>query len=61
MEQLDDLLAGAEVTLDDDILDLIDEIAPPGSDAGLNDAAYTPTAVSQVGLRRRAVAERSAA
>jgi len=34
MEQLDDLLAGAEVTLDDEILDRIDEIAPPGTDAG---------------------------
>ena len=34
MEQLDDLLAGAEVTLDDDVLDRIDEIAPPGTDAG---------------------------
>jgi aryl-alcohol dehydrogenase-like predicted oxidoreductase len=31
MEQLDDLLAGADVTLnDDDLLDRIDEIAPPG-------------------------------
>ncbi|HEY3718449.1 MAG TPA: aldo/keto reductase [Jatrophihabitantaceae bacterium] len=60
MEQLDDLLAGAEVTLDDEILDRIDEIAPPGTDAGPNDVAYTPPAVSNVSLRRRAVAERSA-
>jgi aryl-alcohol dehydrogenase-like predicted oxidoreductase len=34
MQQLDDLLAGADVTLDDEILDRIDEIAPPGTDAG---------------------------
>jgi len=60
MEQLDDLLAGAEVTLDDEILDRIDEIAPPGTDAGPNDVAYTPPAVSNVSLRRRPVAERSA-
>ena len=61
MEQLDDLLAGADVTLDDEVLDRIDEIAPPGTDAGPNDVAYTPPAISSVGLRRRPVAERSAA
>ncbi|GAB2648372.1 aldo/keto reductase [Kribbella swartbergensis] len=61
MEQLDDLLAGADVTLDDDILDQIDQIAPPGTDAGPNDAAYTPPAITNVSLRRRLVAERSAA
>ncbi|AVT29115.1 aldo/keto reductase [Plantactinospora sp. BC1] len=61
MEQLDDLLAGADVTLDDEILDRIDEIAPPGTDAGPNQAAYTPPAVSNVNLRRRPIAERSAA
>jgi hypothetical protein len=36
MEQVDHLLAGADVTLDDEILDRIDEIAPPGTDAGPN-------------------------
>jgi aryl-alcohol dehydrogenase-like predicted oxidoreductase len=61
MEQLDDLLAGVDVTLDDEVLDRIDQIAPPGTDAGPNDVAYTPPAVSSVGLRRRPVAERSAA
>jgi aryl-alcohol dehydrogenase-like predicted oxidoreductase len=61
MEQLDDLLGGVEVTLDDEVLDRIDEIAPPGTDAGPNEVAYTPPAVSRVSLRRRAVAERSAA
>jgi aryl-alcohol dehydrogenase-like predicted oxidoreductase len=61
MEQLDDLLAGADVTLDDEVLDRIDEIAPPGTDAGPNDVAYTPPAVSTASLRRRPVAERSAA
>ncbi|MEV4754287.1 aldo/keto reductase [Micromonospora sp. NPDC049559] len=60
MGHLDDLLAGAEVTLDDAILDRIDEIAPPGTDAGPNDVAYTPPAVSTAGLRRRPVPERSA-
>jgi hypothetical protein len=61
MEQLDDLLAGADVTLDDEVLDRIDEIAPPGTDAGPNDVAYTPQAISTVNLRRRPVTERSAA
>jgi aryl-alcohol dehydrogenase-like predicted oxidoreductase len=61
MDQLDDLLAGSDVTLDDEVLDRIDEIAPPGTDAGPNDVAYTPPAISSVSLRRRPVAERSAA
>ena len=61
MEQLDDLLAGADVTLDDEVLDRIDQIVPPGTDAGPNDVAYTPPAISSVSLRRRPVAERSAA
>ena len=61
MEQLDDLLGSVDVTLDDEVLDRIDEIAPPGTDAGPNDVAYTPPAVSNVSLRRRPVAERSAA
>jgi aryl-alcohol dehydrogenase-like predicted oxidoreductase len=61
MEHLDDLLAGADVTLDDEVLDRIDEIVPPGTDAGPNDVAYTPAAISNMSLRRRSVAERSAA
>ena len=62
MEQLDDLLAGAEVTLSDDILDRIDEIVPPGTDVGLPDqSAYVPPAVARPGLRRRPVSERAAA
>ncbi|MFD9735450.1 aldo/keto reductase [Umezawaea sp. NPDC059074] len=60
-EQLDDLLAGADVTLDDEVLDRIDEIAPPGTDAGPNDVAYVPPALSEVGQRRLPVGERSAA
>jgi aryl-alcohol dehydrogenase-like predicted oxidoreductase len=59
-EQLDDLLAGADVTLDDEILDRIDEIAPPGTDAGPNEVTYAPPPVTTVSLRRRPVAERSA-
>ena len=62
MEQLDGLLAGAEVKLSDDLLDAIDAIVPPGVDvAPLEGAAYQPPAIAQAGLRRRPVAERAAA
>ena len=61
-EQLDDLLSGAEVALDDALLDRIDEIVPPGIDvAPLEGAAYSPPAIVQVELRRLRVAERAAA
>ena len=59
MEQLDDLLAGAEATLSDELLDQIDKLVPPGVDvAPLEGSTYTPPAISQIGLRRRPVAER---
>ena len=62
MEQLDDLLAAAEVALSDDILDRIDEIVPPGTDVGLPDqSAYLPPALQRAGLRRRPGSERAAA
>jgi aryl-alcohol dehydrogenase-like predicted oxidoreductase len=61
MEQLDDLLAGAEVTLSDDVLDQIDKIVPPGTDIGQLDMAYRPPALQQPALRRRPVGERNAA
>lgn len=61
MAHLDDLLAGAEARLSDDVLNRIDEIAPPGGDIGLNAAAYHPPAILKAELRRRAVAERAAA
>jgi aryl-alcohol dehydrogenase-like predicted oxidoreductase len=61
MQQLDDLLAGADVVLSDEILDRIDEVVAPGSDAGPMGAVYTPPAVTPASLRRRPVAERAAA
>jgi hypothetical protein len=61
MEQLDDLLAGADVTLTDEILDQIDEIVPPGTDVGTLDMAYLPPALRRPDLRRRPVGERAAA
>ena len=53
MSHLDDLLAGIEVTLSDDILDRIDEIVPPGTDIGTLDQAYVPRAIQLPNLRRR--------
>jgi aryl-alcohol dehydrogenase-like predicted oxidoreductase len=61
MEHLDDLLAGAEITLDDEILDRIDEIVPPGTGIGALDMAYVPPALSSVNLRRRPAGDRAAA
>jgi aryl-alcohol dehydrogenase-like predicted oxidoreductase len=55
-EQLDDLLAGMDATLSDDILDRIDEIVPPGTDVGALDQAYVPPALLDLGLRRRTIA-----
>jgi hypothetical protein len=41
-EHLDDLLAGLEVRLTDEVLDRIDEIVPPGTDVGTLDQAFVP-------------------
>jgi aryl-alcohol dehydrogenase-like predicted oxidoreductase len=53
-EQLDDLLAGADVVLGDDVLDRIDEIVPPGSELNPDDnyLASAP-ALTDARLRRR--------
>lgn len=61
MQHLDDLLAGAEVRLSEDVLDRIDQIVPPGVDVGLNEANYMPPALVRPELRRRPAAERAAA
>ena len=59
-QQLDDLLAGVDVALTDDILDRIDEIVPPGTDVGTLDQAYLPPPLLDPGLRRRPRTDRSA-
>jgi len=58
---LDDLLAGLDVTLSDDVLDRIDEIVPPGTDVGALDQAYQPPALGEPSRRRRPTAARAAA
>ena len=62
MSHLDDLLAGIDVTLTDEILDRIDEIVPPGTDVGAPEqSAYLPPAIQRPNLRRRPAGERAAA
>jgi hypothetical protein len=61
MQHLDDLLAGADVILGDEILDQIDQVVAPGADAGTMGALYVAPALTQAHLRRRPVAERAAA
>jgi aryl-alcohol dehydrogenase-like predicted oxidoreductase len=61
MEQLDDLIAGVDVALSDEILDEIDAIVPPGTDVGRLDMAYNPPAIQNEWLRRRPINDRSAA
>ncbi|MBA8815549.1 aryl-alcohol dehydrogenase-like predicted oxidoreductase [Microbacterium halimionae] len=60
LEQLDDLLAGADISLDDDLLDRIDEIVPPGTDVGFSEVGYVPQSLSDTSLRRRAEHDRAA-
>ncbi|KAA0083425.1 aldo/keto reductase [Mycolicibacterium sp. P9-64] len=60
-DHLDDLVAGFDVTLGDDILDRIDEIVVPGTDVGALDQAYVPPALREAGLRRRPAGQRGAA
>ncbi|MEU6848870.1 aldo/keto reductase [Actinacidiphila alni] len=54
-------LAGAGITLTDEVLDQIDAIVPPGTDIGTLNMAYSPAAIEQTALRRRLLDERSAA
>ncbi|MEV1173736.1 aldo/keto reductase [Nonomuraea sp. NPDC049784] len=61
MSHLDDLLAGIDVVLTDDILDRIDEIVPPGTDVGTLDQAFQPPAMENPSLRRRPLTARAAA
>ncbi|MFD9395251.1 aldo/keto reductase [Streptomyces sp. NPDC060000] len=61
MDQLDDLLVGATLTLGDDILDKIDAIVPPGTDISPLDVSYVPPSLTHTDLRRRPSRERAAA
>ena len=51
-EQLDDLLAGVDVRLDDEILNRLDELCPPGTDVG-EDGSYQFPHLTDATQRRR--------
>jgi hypothetical protein len=61
MDQLTDLLVGANVTLDDDVLDRIDQIVPPGMTLNPADAGWQPPVLAEPASRRRPRADRAAA
>ena len=60
MDQLTDILAGADVTLEDDVLDRIDQIVPPGVNLNASDAGFQPRALADADARRRPLARRAA-
>jgi aryl-alcohol dehydrogenase-like predicted oxidoreductase len=61
MEQLEGLLKGAALTLDDATLDRIDEIVPPGTDLYRADGAWQTPYLANAALRRRPLEDRAAA
>jgi aryl-alcohol dehydrogenase-like predicted oxidoreductase len=61
MAQLDDLLVGAELVLDDEVLDRIDQIVPPGTDVGPIDVSHVPPSIAHTTQRRRPANDRAAA
>jgi aryl-alcohol dehydrogenase-like predicted oxidoreductase len=60
MDQLEDLVSAAEVTLDDATLDRLDEIVPPGTTLNPADAGWQSGAVTNPSLRRRPLETRAA-
>ncbi|GAY10995.1 aldo/keto reductase [Pseudonocardia sp. N23] len=54
-EQLSGQLSAPSLTLDDDLLDAIDEIVPPGVTLNPADAGYTPPSLTDAARRRRPV------
>jgi aryl-alcohol dehydrogenase-like predicted oxidoreductase len=52
-EQLESALAAASVSLEHAVLDRVDEIVPPGTNAYRNEGAWIPPALSDPALRRR--------
>ena len=61
MEQLDGLLKGAALTLDDATLDRIDEIVPPGTNLYHPDGAWRPPVADRPGPPPPPTADRAAA
>ncbi|MGW2719970.1 aldo/keto reductase [Streptomyces sp. NPDC001492] len=61
MDQLASLLKGADLLLDDAVLDRIDEIVAPGTDLYRADGVWQPQSLTERTLRRRPEGERAAA
>jgi aryl-alcohol dehydrogenase-like predicted oxidoreductase len=61
MEQLQGLLKGSALILDDAALDRIDEIVPPGANLYPEHGPWVPPALSDAATRRRPAADRAAA
>ncbi|HUA95228.1 MAG TPA: aldo/keto reductase, partial [Acidimicrobiales bacterium] len=53
MEQLESQLGAADVVLDDDVLDAIDDIVPPGTTLNRTDDGWIPPSLGDARLRRR--------
>jgi aryl-alcohol dehydrogenase-like predicted oxidoreductase len=53
MDQLEGLLGAAEVALDDEVLDRIDALVPPGTNVDDSDAGWVPPPIAQAWRRRR--------
>ena len=60
-DQLDGLLAGAEVVLDDAVMDRIDELVPPGTAINTGEPDWRPPALTVAELRRRRKVAKGAA
>jgi len=60
MAQLESLLKGASLVLDDATLDRIDEIVPPGTNLYKEHGPWTPPALADPSTRRRPLADRAA-
>ena len=52
MEQMEDLLAGADVVLSDETLDAIDEVVEPGTTLEVADRGWTPPWMEPAERRR---------
>jgi aryl-alcohol dehydrogenase-like predicted oxidoreductase len=61
MQQLEQLLKGASLALDDATLDRIDELVPPGTNMYDVDGAWSPPVLADKAQRRRLLADRAAA
>ena len=52
MEQLTDVLDGADIRLSDEVLDRIDELVPPGSNVNVADTGWQPASLRRSQRRR---------